>query len=134
MKSWPVLLSVILLSCGLSSFLSLDPASAAPRTVNIIVYGNDPCPHGAGDEIVVCGHRPESERYRIPKELRHKDDDPSEVSWASRVAGLEDAQRFTRPDSCSPVGSWGQTGCFAQMIQQWRAARRQAHSASAGVP
>ena len=72
--------------------------------------------------------------YRIPKELRHKDDDPSEVSWASRVAGLEDAQRFTRPDSCSPVGSWGQTGCFAQMIQQWRAARRQAKSDSAGVP
>jgi len=126
----------------LSAFLFLSavapgvPAAAAgsSRTINITVYGNDPCPSGSDDEIVVCGRRPENERYRIPKELRHKGDDPSEVSWSSRVAGLEDAQRSTRPDSCSPVGSWGQTGCFAQMIQQWRAARRQAQSESAGIP
>src|SRR4051812_37232635 len=130
MKVRPVLLSFILLAAGPVG----DPAAAAPRTVNVIVYGKDPCPQGAGDEIVVCGHRPENERYRIPRELRKKGEDPSEVSWASRVAGLEDAQRSTRPDSCSPVGTWGQTGCFQQMIQQWRAARRQAKSDAAGVP
>ena len=135
MRSSRVLLSAVLLSFGLSCFLSLDSASAADgRTVSVIVYGDDPCPRGAGDEIVVCGHRPENERYRIPKELRKKEAEPSEVSWASRVAGLEDAQRSTRPDSCSPVGSWGQTGCFAQMIQQWRAARQQMRSDAAGTP
>ncbi len=106
------------------------------RTViSLVVYGADPCPKASSDdEIVVCAHRPDNERYRIPKELRKKEDQPSEVSWASRVAGLEDAQRSTRPDSCSPVGSWGQSGCFAQMMSQWFAARRQAKSDAASIP
>ncbi|MEA3002757.1 MAG: hypothetical protein QOH81_1545 [Sphingomonadales bacterium] len=105
------------------------------RTVNVTVYGSDPCPRGSDDEVVVCGHRPETERYRIPKELRRKAEDrPSEVSWASRVAGLEDAARPSRPDSCSPVGSYGQSGCWAKMIRDWSAARRQAQSDAAGIP
>src|ERR1700710_1251720 len=93
------LLSLPLLLAGMAG-----PADAqAARTVNVTVYGNDPCPHGSDDEIVVCGHRPENDRYRIPKELRRKAEDrPSEVSWASRVGGLEDQARAQRPDSCSP--------------------------------
>ena len=70
----------------------------------------------------------------FPRSYGRREDRPSEVSWASRVAGLEDAQRSTRPDSCSPVGSWGQTGCFAQMMSQWHAARRQAQSEAANIP
>lgn len=89
------------------------------RTLSAIVYGNDPCPRGDGDEIVVCGRLPEEERYRIPKELRTNREQPSEVSWASRVAGLEEASRPGRPNSCSPVGSYGQTGCYSQMLRQW---------------
>jgi len=122
--------------------LLLVPAAAADaadppsqRTVSVVVYGDDPCPRATGgDEIVVCARRPDNERYRIPKELRKKEERPSEVSWASRVAGLEDAQRYTRPDSCSPVGTWGQTGCFQQMISQWLSARQQARSQAANIP
>jgi hypothetical protein len=111
------------------------PADAqAARTVNVTVYGNDPCPRGGDGEIVVCGHRPENERYRIPKELRHKDDRPSEVSWASRVATLDDAARAMRPDSCSPVGSYGQTGCWQKMVGQWSYERQQMRSQQAGIP
>jgi hypothetical protein len=130
MRFRPVLLSIALLLAG----TGLDGADAQTRTINVTVYGKDPCPQGAGDEIVVCGRRPENERYRIPKELRNKEDRPSDVPWSSRVATLEDAQRFSRPNSCSPVGSWGQSGCFQQMINQWYQARRQAKSDAADVP
>lgn len=93
------------------------------REESLVVHGNDPCPRSSGDDIVVCARRPESERYRIPPALRGGDR-PSEVSWGSRVAALEDAARDQRPNSCSVVGSWGQTGCISQRIRQWYAERR----------
>jgi hypothetical protein len=131
MKRLAVLSSIlIVLSPGVADAAD----TSGRRTINLIVYGDDPCPKSEGDEIVVCGHRPENERYRIPKELRKKEDRPSEVSWASRVAALEDAQRFTRPDSCSPVGTGGLTGCWQQMMRQWSAERRQAQSEAASIP
>jgi hypothetical protein len=127
----PALLAFSLLLAGAAA----GPAGAqAARTVNVTVYGNDPCPRGGDGEIVVCGHRSENERYRIPKELRHKNDQPSEVSWASRVAGLDEGARAMRPDSCSPVGSYGQTGCFQKMIGEWAYERGQMRSQQAGVP
>lgn len=131
MKRLAVLSSTLILLAGA---MPAAADAAGGRTINLIVYGNDPCPKSDGDEIVVCGRRPENERYRIPKELRKKEDRPSEVSWASRVAGLEDAQRFTRPDSCSPVGTWGLTGCWQQMMSNWHAERRQIQSEAASIP
>lgn len=114
----------------LLAVVPLDGAPAAPKPppnqiINLTVYGDDPCPKAKGDEIVVCGRRPESDRYRIPKELRvKKNDDLSEMGWGAAVASLDDAQRFTRPNSCSPFGSGGQTGCFQQMMRDWFAERR----------
>jgi hypothetical protein len=114
---------------GLSSpiFAQDDPEPQAQRTINLLVYGNDACPKGGKGEIVVCGRRPESERYRIPKELREKGRSSGEQSWKSRVEDLEAAGRPSMPGSCSTSGSFGQTGCFGQMMQQWfndRRARR----------
>ena len=98
------------------------PAGAEPpqRTTSLVVYGDDPCPKGEGDEIVVCARKPEGERYRIPKPLRNprRTDGPS-TAWGSRWADVEDQTRFTRPNGCSPVGSYGQTGCTAAMLHQW---------------
>jgi hypothetical protein len=114
----------------LSAVVVASPATAADvppaRSIQVTVFGDDPCPRGQGDEIVVCARRPDNERYRIPKELRKKAEEQrrSETAWGARVAGLEDAQRSTRPGSCSPVGSWGQTGCWQKMISQWYAERR----------
>ena len=111
--------------------LAAGPArSAEPppvRAGTTIVYGDDPCPRSSGDEIVVCARRPESERYRIPKELRekHKPGEFSERSWADRLRTVEEATRFTMPNSCSVVGSGGQTGCIQMMIRQWLEERRQ---------
>ncbi|HST36791.1 MAG TPA: hypothetical protein VLK25_09210, partial [Allosphingosinicella sp.] len=74
------------------------------------------------NEVVVCARRPEEERYRIPAPVRR----PShpEQSWASRVESLEEASRDSRPNSCSVVGTYGQTGCTAALIRQWYAERR----------
>jgi hypothetical protein len=115
--------------------LAQAPAGDAPkRVVNVTVYGSEPCPKGSSGEIIVCGRRPDNERYRIPKELRKREQKPSETSWAARAAGLEEASRSTMPGSCSPVGAWGQTGCFQQMLRQWNAARAAARSERASHP
>jgi hypothetical protein len=109
----------------IAAFSPTAAASEPPQTTKtFVVYGDEPCPQSKGDEIVVCARRPETERYRIPKELRNKGRPPSEISWAARNEGLEEAQRTTRPGSCSTVGSWGQTGCWQQMLRQWYAERR----------
>lgn len=102
--------------------LAAAPAAAQPpeKTTSAIVYGDEECPESKDGEIVVCGRRDESERYRIPKELREdKEKRPDEVAWGSRNRLLDDAARDTMPGSCSVVGSYGQTGCRQQMLRQW---------------
>lgn len=120
--------------------LNVAPAVAQPsapaavtRESTIIVYGDDPCPQPENEnEAVVCARRPEEERYRIPRQIRERQ--PTETSWASRVAGLEDESRPMRPNSCSAVGSGGQTGCMQTMIRQWFAERAARRAAEAGIP
>ena len=99
-------------------------AQAPEREEALVVYGDDPCPRSSDpDEVVVCARRPEEERYRIPEPLR-RERQPAEPSWTSQAADLEAAQRDTRPDSCSVVGSFGQTGCTQDMLRRWREERR----------
>jgi len=103
-------------------------AAAEDKTISIVVYGNDPCPTGQNGEIVVCAREPESERYRIPKRFRGKKVEPAiGNSWANKVRSTEDASRMAAglPDTCSAVGSGGQTGCFAQFQTQSRLQRQQ---------
>jgi hypothetical protein len=104
------------------------PALAQPepppeRTINLTVYGDDPCPQGKGDEIVVCARRPESERYRIPKKLREKPAPAGGPGWGSQVATMEETQRNSGPMGCSAIGG-ANTGCYAQMMAKWFAERR----------
>ena len=102
-------------------------AKAAPDdapTAMLIVYGDDPCPPSQGDEIVVCARQPEEERYRLPRALRERRDRRSETSWGARAADLEEASRPQRPDSCSVVGTGGQTGCSAAAVRDWSNVRR----------
>ena len=111
-----------LLPLALLGLLVSAPASAQPpeKTTSAIVYGDEACPEAADGEIVVCGRRDESERYRIPKELREdKEKRPDEFAWGARNRLLDDAARETMPGSCSVVGSYGQSGCRQQMLRQW---------------
>lgn len=100
--------------------------SPPQRTSILYTYGDDPCPETTGDEIVVCAQQPESDRYRVPKDLRRQNEEAPAGggSWASKVEGYDAVARQTRPDSCSPVGSYGFTGCAAAALRQWFEARR----------
>ena len=119
-----------------TAIAAAPPASApAGRTgagrehlAHLVIYGADPCPRGQGDDIVVCARHPETERYRIPKQLRDQPGTgPQSTSWAKQAQSLEYAGR-TGIQSCSPVGPGGFTGCWAQMV---RAARQER---AAGTP
>lgn len=113
--------------CALIGAAAWSPAFAQDnpprRESQIEVFGDDPCPPSTEDEIVVCHRRSEDERYRIPAPLRRSTERP-EQAWGARVETLDEVSRDTRPNSCSVVGSYGQTGCTQQMIRQWYDSRR----------
>lgn len=99
-------------------------AEKPQRVTSVVVYGDDPCPEGKQGELVVCARKPESERYRVPQELRKKPPKPAERSWKDRTEIVDEATKPSRPNSCSAVGAQGQTGCTAEMLKQWQAERR----------
>lgn len=112
-----------------AAFLAASLPAAAPaqdtgseKVNQLIIYGNDPCPRGQGDEIVVCAHRPEGDRYRIPSNLRSDPNDPANQAWARTAQSLEYVGR-SGTGSCSTTGPGGFTGCFAQMVREARADR-----------
>lgn len=115
--------------------LAAPAAGQQPQFRQVIVYGREACPRASGaEDIVICARKPETERYRIPKELRDQPStDPASTSWASKAESLEYVGR-TGIESCSTVGPGGFTGCLNQMIAAARAERRQAAADAARVP
>jgi hypothetical protein len=108
--------------------ISVQPAQAQVIDRVLVIYGDDPCPTNAsGDEIVVCARRPESERYRIPKELRPRSQSPEATSWAARSQSTLDSGA-SGTGSCSTVGGGGWTGCWAE---QMRAAKKERQAKAA---
>ena len=99
-------------------------AQAAPNVAEIIVYGTDPCPRSTDDQVVVCARRPESERFRIPPNMRQSGTPQQMQSWAVRSRNLETVGS-TGINSCSPVGPAGYTGCLSKVIQEARGERKQ---------
>ncbi len=113
------------------------PVDNDAKTVSVVVYGADPCPPGKDDEIVVCAREPENERYRIPKRFRGKKAEPAVGNaWGNKVRGSEDASRMAAglPNTCSAIGSGGQTGCYQQFINQAAQERRQQKNQQADSP
>lgn len=132
-----------LLAFAAFALLQAAPPAIAPeqsaeaqgeKMSTLLVFGNDPCPRGKDDEIVVCARLPENERYRIPRRLRRTPDDAAQQSWASRVQALEYIGRVGTPNSCSPVGTAGQTGCYQQFLRIAREERRAAQSEAKAIP
>lgn len=119
-----LLASPVLAAEPFSEVVTTEAPPPPDRAETLVVYGDDPCPEVEGDEIVVCARKPEDERYRIPKELRGKDDEPMETSFASRMAAVEEATRDTWGAGCSVVGSGGLNGCFAESLRRWLAERQ----------
>ena len=122
------IVAAALVSCSLCTAASAEITDQinTPERINILVtFGEDKCPEATADEIVVCANKPESERYRIPKELREvKKEESGEQSWNSVVASHDEAARSGRPNSCSVVGSFGFSGCQSAIMRQWFDERR----------
>lgn len=117
--------------------LAAAPVFAAPETSlaeppppqisTLVVFGDDPCPRSREDEIIVCARQPESDRYRIPKELRKKRKaEVAAQSWIERARTLDMVSKKGLPNSCSPHGSNGQSGCMRQFLEAARLEREAA--------
>lgn len=101
-------------------------ATGTPQRIrNLMLREGEKCPEPQGDEIIVCGKLDPGEMYRIPKELREEPVVAGNNPWTNRVETMMEANRPGLPNSCSPVGTGGQTGCNQQLIDQWHAARRE---------
>ncbi|WP_116090653.1 hypothetical protein [Sphingomonas crusticola] len=111
-----------LLGAPLAARPAPAPASEPPtRIATLVIFGNDPCPRSTEDEVVVCARQPEGDRYRIPKQFRGRQYNAArDGSWAGTARVLEYISREGLPDSCSPIGSNGQTGCFRKFLEQNR--------------
>ena len=109
------------------------PQDAPPKRVrSILLYGDEQCPKTEDpDEIVVCANAGESP-YRIPKRFRNQPKEgPASNAWTNRVETVEEFNRAGLPNSCSPVGTGGQTGCTRAMIRQWYQERLDAKAKAA---
>lgn len=112
-----------------------EDGNAPPQRVrSVLLYGEDQCPKPESeDEVVICSKVGESP-YRIPKSLRKSEPSPASTSWTRRVELVDEVNRVTLPGSCSPIGSFGQSGCTTQMFQQWRADRAARKAEEAAIP
>lgn len=129
---------VLIAAAGIAATFAPTPAQAQRATENgvLVIYGDDPCPTNAqGEEIVVCARRPETERFRIPQELRNMEITPENRSWAVRQQdALTTGTASQGIGSCSTVGPGGQTGCFGQAAAAAKAERQNRERAQQNLP
>ena len=119
MKSIFTLAATTVMAGGLAALPAPAPAQEAGNQSEVVVYGNDPCPRSTESSIVVCVHRPETERYRLPKSQQLQGTRQERQAWANRTRAIANSGK-TGINSCSSVGPAGHTGCLIQEIQQAR--------------
>ncbi|GAA0728846.1 hypothetical protein [Sphingomonas japonica] len=135
MLRWFMLVALVASPAVAATQDSEQVASAPPERIrNVQVVGDEPCPKAVGEEIVVCARIDQEDLYRIPKKLRKAKYHPASTAWAARAETVSEVNRIGLPNSCSPVGTGGQTGCTMQFIQQSRAARRADDAAARAIP
>ena len=105
------------------------------RVRSILLTGDQQCPKSEGDEIIVCSRN--DEPYRIPEQFRN--DGPiaaKNQAWGNRVAEIDQVSRVAGglPNTCSPVGTGGQTGCSTLWLRQWSAERRAMQREADAIP
>lgn len=110
-----------LTAASLALTAGANAADPPKRIRSVTLKDGEACPKSTGDEVVVCARIPTDEQYRIPKELRNSG--PVAVknqSWAARTDTIDEVSREAGglPNTCSPVGTGGATGCTQIMIQR----------------
>ena len=126
----------MLLLLGLSSAPSFaqSPGAMPARQRVVTLLPGDKCPKpSTPDEIVVCAR--EDEPYRIPKAFRRSAAAPAQA-WGVRAEALDEIGRIAGglPNTCSVVGSGGQTGCTQAMLHQWYLERQEMKREQATIP
>lgn len=99
-------------------------AEPPQRIRSILIKPGEDCPKAEGNEVVVCA--PIESPYRVPRALRDEGPiKPQNQAWGTRAITLDEVSRRASgiPNTCSPIGTGGQTGCTLQLIQQWQAER-----------
>ncbi|MES2498249.1 MAG: hypothetical protein V4618_19195 [Pseudomonadota bacterium] len=109
----PPALAILAVIAAAAPFAAPLQAQRAERVLTI--FGTDPCPTSNGDEIVVCRRIPESERYRIPEELRRTE--PRDDNWGDKASSLEYVGR-SGVQSCSTSGVGGASGCHRELARK----------------
>lgn len=112
-------------------------ASGTPpqRVRSVTLAGGQKCPESSSEEVVVCSTL--EQPYRIPKQFRDSGPIPAQnQAWGNRVATQDQVGRVAGglPDTCSPVGTGGQSGCALATNRQWAAERRAQRDADSQVP
>lgn len=108
------------------SLVFATPAMAQANTNVLTVYGDDPCPTSNNEEIVVCRRLPETERFRIPMDIRQGTVSPESTAGAVRNQRIVDKDvAGDGIGSCSTVGPGGASGCFLQNARKNREKRQE---------
>lgn len=137
----PLLIAVLAAVPGIAAAQTTaatnDAASGSPpqRVRSVTLNPGQACPQSSDSEIVVCSTL--DQPYRIPKQFRDSGPIPAQnQAWGNRVATQEQVSRVAGglPDTCSPVGTGGQSGCALATNRQWAADRRAQRDADAAVP
>lgn len=104
------------------------------RIRNVTVQRGQPCPKSTSDEVVVCSTIVEP--YRIPGPLRRSEPTAANQSWVNRTAYADAVGRRAAglPDTCSPVGTGGQSGCALSWNNTYAAEKRAARRDAESVP
>ncbi|MGR6328062.1 hypothetical protein ACU5AX_03250 [Sphingomonas sp. XXL09] len=92
------------------------------RVRSVTLRQGERCPRSSSTEIVVCSTL--DQPYRIPKEFRDSGPIPAQnQSWVNRTQTMDQVSRVAGglPDTCSVVGTGGQSGCALATNRQWLA-------------
>jgi hypothetical protein len=111
------IVATAMLAGGVTAISTPAIAQQGTGRLEVTVYGSDPCPRSTESQVVVCQHRPENERYRLPKNQQLQGTRQQRESWANKSKELMTAGN-TGVGSCSAVGPGGREGCLIQEINR----------------
>lgn len=133
----PFALAALILAAAPALAQTAESGKTPERVRSVTLTGEQKCPESTDEEVVVCNRINPDEQYRVPKELRNDHPIPAQnQSWVNRAATADEIGRVAGglPDTCSPVGTGGQTGCALARARAYAAEKRAARREQEAVP
>jgi hypothetical protein len=130
-----VAVAALLVTPALASAQQAETGQPPQRVRSVTLQAGQKCPQSSSTEIVVCNTI--ADPYRIPKALRDSGPIPAQnQSWVNRAADIDQTSRVAGglPDTCSPIGTGGQSGCALQQNRAYAAARRAQQVEASQIP